>query len=210
MNRNVLAYYGIVLGYIFVAIFLMAFYSGLPDEIAVHFNSEGVADGFGNKSILPILYSVSIVLNVLLVYVIAKFYRDKIPLSFILSLMYVIFFVFLVVIVGIVAIEKGWVDSITIPIIVLIGLELCVLGNNTTKLKQNNIAGLRTRATLSDEDTWYKAHRILGFSMFIGGVVIIATAFLENLVVSIVIAIIVTLLPLIYVYKPSGSKREEC
>ncbi len=39
-------------------VFVALFYADLPDEIAIHFNLKGVADGFGHKStiwLLPIL-----------------------------------------------------------------------------------------------------------------------------------------------------------
>jgi uncharacterized membrane protein len=49
-------------GLVFAAAVVADFYSRLPERIATHFNVEGVANGFGAKSILWLLVGVAVLL----------------------------------------------------------------------------------------------------------------------------------------------------
>ena len=60
--RELIALAGLVFAWAVVA----DFYSRLPERIATHFNVEGVANGFGAKSILWVLVGVAVLLYVTL------------------------------------------------------------------------------------------------------------------------------------------------
>ena len=49
-------------GLVFAAAVVVDFYSRLPERIATHFNAEGIANGFGAKSILWVLVGVAVLL----------------------------------------------------------------------------------------------------------------------------------------------------
>lgn len=52
---------------------------------------------------------------------------------------------------------------------VLVGLMLLLAGNRMPKLRQNSLAGLRTKETLSDEKVWFQAQRFAGKCYVAGG-----------------------------------------
>lgn len=60
-----------------------------------------------------------------------------------------------------------------------------VLGNFMPKLKQNKLIGIRSNATLSSPEVWYKTHRFGGLLMFCLGIAtLIISIILENGLIS--------------------------
>ena len=51
-----------VAGLVFAAAVVADFYSRLPERIATHFNAEGMANGFGAKSVLWVLVGIAVLL----------------------------------------------------------------------------------------------------------------------------------------------------
>lgn len=94
----------------------------------------------------------------------------------------------------------GLMTSIGQIVLVFLGLLIVVLGNYMPKCRQNYTVGMRIAWTLSDPENWKKTHRFAGWTMIIGGVLILVTAFLENPWVSLPIMLIAALAPFIYSY----------
>jgi uncharacterized membrane protein len=73
----------------------------------------------------------------------------------------------------------------------LIAGLLIVVGNVMGKLRWNYTVGIRTPWTLADERVWDKTHRLGGRSLVLGGILLLATAFLPLTPVSRGIAVVV-------------------
>ena len=56
-------------------------------------------------------------------------------------------------------------------ITVVMGISLAAAGNVMPRLRPNLVAGVRTRATLTDPALWRATHRVLGFGFVIAGIV---------------------------------------
>jgi len=63
------------------------------------------------------------------------------------------------------------------PVALAVGVLLLVLGNVLGKARHNAVFGLRTPWTLADARVWDKTHRFAGRGLVLGGLVLIALAF---------------------------------
>ena len=77
------------------------------------------------------------------------------------------------------------------------------------KCKQNYSIGIKVPWALESEDNWNKTHRFAGIIWVVGGVLVMATAFLGSFYVMLPITLIMAFAPMIYsycYYKKNGSK----
>jgi hypothetical protein len=61
----------------------------------------------------------------------------------------------------------------------LAGTCFIVLGNRMGRLRQNSTIGVRNMWTIADSEVWLRTHRLLARVMVLGGVAIVAAAFLQ-------------------------------
>ncbi len=59
-----------------------------------------------------------------------------------------------------------------------VGLLLVLIGNALPKSRPGFFVGIRTPWTLTDTDNWVATHRLGGWTMILGGLVVVAAAFL--------------------------------
>ena len=82
---------------------------------------------------------------------------------------------FLLLMLGITISESLYPGRISVGRVVaaVIGVLFMFIGNIMPKLKSNYYMGIKTPWTLSDEEIWYKTHRLGGKTMFIAGAAIL-------------------------------------
>ena len=80
------------------------------------------------------------------------------------------------------------------------GALFVIIGNYMPKCKQSYTIGIKIPWTLNDEENWNKTHRMAGFLWVIGGVVIMATAFLGTFQLLFVVLIPMVIIPFVYSY----------
>jgi uncharacterized membrane protein len=100
------------------------------------------------------------------------------------------------------------------PVLIIIGFMMMFLGNLLPKLPRNFFVGIRTPWTISDEDNWYKTHRIGSRTFFLGGLVLVLKGFLPlSTTVQIIsswLALVLLLYPLFYsLYMFKKQSHEE-
>lgn len=61
-----------------------------------------------------------------------------------------------------------------------IGLELIILGNVMPRIRPNWVAGIRTKRTLTNPDTWRRVHRRFGATLLLTGVAMVATSWIAG------------------------------
>lgn len=71
----------------------------------------------------------------------------------------------------------GWTLPATLPL-AGVGLLLIVIGNALPKSRPGFFVGIRTPWTLTDPDNWVATHRLGGWTMALGGAMMVAAAFL--------------------------------
>lgn len=175
------------------------FYPLLPDRVITHWNGEGVADGWGSKSVLVVFMP----LLIIGLYILFKFIPKMDPkkenyLKF--DSVYHLFKLMIVAFMAIVYfisvfINLGYDLPISDIMIWLMGILFIVLGLLIRDVKQNWFMGIRTPWTLSNEEVWTKTHILAQKVFILGGVAFLfvpymSTGYLPIVVIVVVVAII--------------------
>ena len=174
----------------------------LPDEIATHFDGNGVADGWSSKPFaifgLPLF-----ILAVHLICAIAtcadpknQRISDKI-LKLILWICPAVSWIGQIAIYGYALGYKF--NSATIAMI-FVSVLFIVVGNYLPKCRQNYTVGIKLPWTLHDEENWNRTHRLAGKLWMCGGVVFLVLVVLGygNSWILPVLMTALTLVPMIY------------
>lgn len=178
----------------------------LPEQIPVHFNSEGVADSYQSK-----LWGVTFIYLVIFAChwfaaiitsvdprrrnISSKIYRLVLWICPVIS-------VFVGVMIYGTALNWPWVN-INFMANLLLGVIFIVIGNYLPKCRQNYTIGIKLPWTLNDEENWDKTHRFAGKIWMVGGIFEILAGFIPALkmeVVTMVILMIIIVPVIVYSY----------
>lgn len=204
--------------YWFIAIlpFIMSacFYNRLPEQVAVHFNASGVADGYSSRLFaafgLPaILLVVAILVNFCIK---ADPKHQNIERSKGMTLLGRWLVVILANIVQIVILFYAVVDvnfNMSLGFGVLTGIMIAAIGNYLPKCKQNYTVGIKVPWTLADEENWTKTHRFAGYVWTVCGVLMAIGAFLPNQYINIALLAVIIIVPILYSYLLYRHKKAE-
>ncbi len=196
-------FFAIPLVYIFMN------YGSLPQTIPIHFNNNGVADGFANKSTLYWMWLIGFVITLLVVLSCTKFYYDKIPTKFSLVLGLSLAIIFSEVIYVVIASAKNQDIDVIKATMITVGLIIILMGNSLVKLKPNLIAGYRISVTLENDEIWRKTHRLAGWLWCGLGLLLIIFAKYVSIVLMIGLLLVVTVIPIFYAYKLNWEMKKE-
>lgn len=181
------------------------FWDKLPDSMVVHWNAAGEFDGFGTKAFSVFgLPFIMLAFHWLCVFVTEKDPKNKNQSPKMQKLVLWICPVLTWVVSGLIyffALGKQINPMSFTPL--LLGLMFVVLGNYLPKCKQNYTMGIKIKWTLENEVNWNKTHRFSGILWFIGGLVIIASGFLPDkfmLVIMTTVLFICSVVPVFYSY----------
>lgn len=193
----------------------------LPEEVAVHFNFEGVCDRMGSPWTYIKLPVSAVVLSGGLFLVALREYRNARILNICL------------VVVGAVLTVLGWAlfalgaqgtqlgEKLRFPFAAAILLPLAILimvmGNYMPVSKRNKWFGLRTKETLASDYVWEKANRFSGVLLFAAGALSAAASILFSvlgldfvaLIVTVALILIVTVISVVYAYRIAKRMPED-
>ncbi len=156
----------------------------LPDQIPIHFNSQGGADGYGNPLMVFLFPGIILFLNVL-----AEFTKHTDPRAanyavfskhYYLFYMVIDIFLFLVQLYVITYALEIITLNISNAIVAAMGVLFIIIGNLMPKIKQNFFMGIKTPWTIADEQVWYETHRLSGKLWFILGILMCICGFLPT------------------------------
>lgn len=203
---------------------LLAFTVGilfLPEEVAVHFNYEGVCDRMGSPWVYISLPAAAALVSGGLFAAALKENKNARILNICL------------VAAGAVLTVLGWVlfalgaqgtqlgEKLRFPFAAAILLPLAILimvmGNYMPVAGRNKWFGLRTKETLASDYVWEKANRFSGILMFAAGALIAAASVLFSvlgldfvaLIVTVALILIVTVISLIHAYRIAKRMPED-
>lgn len=196
-------------------IMTLVLYNKLPDQMAVHFGTNGEADGFQGKFTF-ILMSLLILIGIPLLMKVSRYMDPKkknydkfestfewfrLILTAFLSVMSVVTLFY----------NLGYKVNIQMIVLMGIGVLFIFLGNYMSRIRFNYTMGIKTPWTLASEEVWRRTHRLAGPLWFIAGIIVFILAFLPGelafIIMMITIAIIV-LVPVLYsflIYKKNAS-----
>ncbi len=205
-----LALYALALGYFMYA---------LPSDaqVPMHWNAEGEIDGYASKS-GSALFGLGLSLGLFLLIYLMPYYSPKyrnhearfesiLPgLTFVLVLFFALISIYSYVIA-----LYGEIIPVNF-IFIIMGLLFLFLGNLLPKVPRNFFIGIRTPWTISDEDNWYKTHRLGAYLFVISGVIMVIKGLVlprmqlfQN--VTTALALILVLFPVLYSFILFQKKR---
>lgn len=190
----------------------IVFWRRLPREIATHFDSYGVPNGWSSKWFavfgLPVfIFAVNLVC-------ILACERDPKRAAYPKQMMKILYWICPVVswicAVSIYGYALGLnIDGMTGYIPLILGFLFIILGNYLPKVKRNYYLGIKLPWTRADEDNWNKTHRLGGKVWVLGGLLIIANYFLKVRGLELVLIFAMVLIPSVYSWAYSIRKKEE-
>ena len=192
-------------------VYLASVYSFLPDTVPTHFNLEGKADGFSEKSTL-IFTTILLDLVGLGTYYLLKFLPQIDPKKtagqspvFLnkIGLVLVVFMGILNMIILHSAVNTNF--NGTKFILPLMGLLFVFMGNYMHTIKPNYFAGFRTPWALEDPDNWRVTHLLAGKIWVIGGLISTILSLVLPMaagwIIFTAITIIISIVPFIFSYR---------
>lgn len=183
----------------------------LPAEIPTHFGLNNQPDSYSSKAFavfgLPLFM---LALHIVCIFATKldpkmKGINDKV---FTLVL-YIIPAVSLLICAMIYPVALGKEIRVGLIAILFMGLIFTVTGNYLPKCKPSYTVGIKLPWTLEDSENWNKTHALAGKLWFAGGLIIIATAFLESPVIFFTIIAAMVLVPTAYSFILYKNKRDK-
>jgi uncharacterized membrane protein len=106
---------------------------------------------------------------------------------------------------AVISVALRWSVHGTALVLAAIGILFVTIGNQLGKSRSMYLIGFRTPWTLASEEVWMRTHRLAGKLMVVGGVALLATAFLRlpSGVIALVLGTIilaVIAIPILYSY----------
>ena len=80
------------------------------------------------------------------------------------------------------------------------GVTFIIAGNYLPKCKQNYTIGIKLPWTLNDEENWNYTHRISGKIWVAGGLIVLLTAILKQMWITVVVLSVIAIVPFILSY----------
>lgn len=174
----------------------------LPDMMPSHFGLNNQPDSYNSKTFMVFGFPLLLLALHLLCIFATKFdpksknYSDKV---FTLVL-YIIPAISLLMCAIIYPVSLGKEIRVGLIVILFMGLLFTVTGNYLPKCKQTYTVGIKLPWTLDNTDNWNKTHSLAGKLWVCGGLLIIATAFLESPFIFFGILLVMVIVPTVYSY----------
>jgi len=162
-------------------VFSLFVYRKLPDQVAIHWNALGQADGYASKAMaafgLPALLLLAhLIVRYALLYDPKR--ENQAPVMRLLSL-------WIVPVLSCVLTPVTLLIAMDTPIAierlgpVLVGAVFLLIGNYLPKSRQNYTIGIKLPWTLHDADNWNRTHRMAGPLWMVCGVLMMLSALLD-------------------------------
>ena len=174
----------------------------LPEQIATHFNANGVPDGWSSKGFavvgLPILL---VVVHWLCVAITGADPKKKNISDKMMTLVF-----WLCPMVSLVSSGAMYMYTLDSTInqkklgMLFMGCIFVVIGNYMPKMKQSYTLGIKLPWTLESEENWNRTHRFAGYAFMIGGIVVIVAGLLETMWLAFATLLLISVITTIYSY----------
>jgi uncharacterized membrane protein len=164
-------------------VYLTFIWNALPEKVPTHFNFNGVADRWSDKTFLllvPAGLGVFIYLLMLFIPLIDPKKKIRQMGDKYSSFRFMLGFFFAMLSVYLLYVSKEGGMKNPNLLIALIGVFLALLGNYFQTVRPNYFIGIRTPWTLENEQVWKKTHHLGGRLWMVGGILVAALSFIIN------------------------------
>ena len=183
----------------------------LPDQIPSHWDINGEIDGWSSKGFAVFGFpGLLIAIHWLCVFASYADPKSKNYHPKMIGLMLWICPVLSLVLNSLVyATALGYQLSVEIIMPLLVGLMFVIVGNLLPKCRQSYTMGIKLPWTLNNEENWNKTHRFGGKVWAVGGVVIMATAFVGSFWLLMGAMLVMVIAPTLYSYSLYSKQQKE-
>ena len=197
--------------------YLWISWNNLPEQVPVHFNLSGEADGWAARHHLIWLTLLVTFGLYLLMWVLPEIgpkrklkqmgnKYDQLRLILVLFMSVLILF-------NIYYAQNQQISDNFNFLVLLLGGLIAALGNYFQTIRPNYFIGIRTPWTLESEVVWRKTHRLGGWLWLAGGILIMAIAFtpfpdVKEILLICILAVIV-IIPVIYSFLESRNENSQ-
>lgn len=182
-----------------------------PDQMPMHWNAQGEVDEYATKTqavfLMPLVLLAFHWICVFGTSLDPK--KQNINDKIFTLVLWIIPVISLICNSMVFATALGHKVSVDIIMPLFMGALFVVIGNYLPKCKQSYTVGIKIPWTLNDEENWNKTHRMAGFLWVIGGVVIMATAFLGIFWLLFVVLVPMVIIPFVYSYSLYKKNKTE-
>ncbi len=184
----------------------LALYAQLPDPMPSHWNAAGEVDGYMSRFwgvfLLP-LTTAGLTLLLFAVPFIDPLKANIAKFRSIYNLFIVGFVVYMLYVYGLtLAAALGYRFNMTRTLLPAMGLLFIGIGYLIKNAKRNFFIGIRTPWTLSSDTVWEKTHALGAKTFIASGVVILVSAFLGEIGIWLMLAVLMVAIfvPVVYSY----------
>lgn len=174
----------------------------LPEQVPVHWNVNGDVDDYATKTQAVFLMPIVLVAFhwICVVGTSLDPKKQNINDKMFTLVLWIIPVISLLCNSMVYATALGHKVNVEVIMPLFMGAVFVIIGNYFPKCKQSYTVGIKIPWTLNDEENWNKTHRMAGFLWVIGGIVIMATAFLGEFWLFFVVLIPMVVVPFVYSY----------
>ncbi len=161
-------------------VFGIVVWNKIPEQVAIHWGVDGVADGFGSRFVAVVLLPV-ILLVIHWLCIFATLWDNKKTRQSkkVLGMMYwIVPGISLYVSTLMYAAIFGMNFDMVAFTVVIVGVLLAVVGNYMPKCTRNRTLGIKLKWTLASDENWNYTHRLAGKTWMICGIAMTPLVFL--------------------------------
>ena len=174
----------------------------LPEQIPMHWNFAGEVDGWGSKA-FAVFGMPAILLGFQWVCALGTFMDPK-RANHTGKILHLVFWIIPAISLIVNALTYTAAFDIDVPVgavmCAFMGLLFVIIGNYMPKCKQNYTIGIKIPWTLSSEANWNRTHRFAGRMWVVCGLITIATGFLSNFWLFLILVFLMIIVPMVYSY----------
>ena len=213
MNRKKIIFLTSLITFVPMLVGLL-FWSRLPEELPIHFNSAGEVDNYGSKAFVVFFLP----LFLFAVHLISSFVTLHDPKKQNISDKMFLLVQLIAPSVAIIACFATYSTALGSNISMnmlgnlFLGLIFIIVGNYLPKSRQNYSIGIKLPWTLTDTDNWNKTHRLGGIIWLLCGILLLINAFLDITWFPLFILLTAVLLPTAYsflLYARTNNRTRE-
>lgn len=183
---------------------VLVMYPQMPEVVPTHWNIHGVADGHMAKPLGPFVVPLTMVFVLALFALIRVISPKEAPVTR-FARAYSIFagatLGFLLVVTFVAALAATGIPvNITKVVMASAGVLFLVMGNFMGKVTRNYFVGIRTPWTLSNDEVWYRTHRLGGKVFVLSGLAVILAVLLDQMALALPVLLAAAAIPVVYSY----------
>ena len=172
----------------------------LPSSMPVHFDFNGVANGFASKTLvvfgMPIFFA--LVQFICLYFVSNDPKKENIGAKMLGAVAWLFVAITNITCLCIYGIALGYNLSMNLLVTLLLGFVFIIFGNYMGKNHQNYTVGIRLPWTLHSQANWNQTHRLASKIWMICGIIIIGCGIFNQMYLMCAIMIAMIIIPIVY------------